>query len=108
MAISKVVRELGEEAQAAAFHIDSVQFAGDSAYPTGGTPAFSQAIGIAPGHLFAVIPVSHGGYIFDYDRGVDKLKVYQQPAAAAAGAMPEVPNTTNLSAVTFRALIFYT
>ena len=108
MAISKVIRELGEEATAAQFKIDSVQWNGDASYPTGGTPGFAAAIGIAPGHLFAVLPESHSGYTWDYDRGSDKLKLYQQPAAAAAGASPEVPPTTNLSAVQFRALIFYT
>lgn len=108
MSISKVVRELGEEAGAVNFKVDSVQWSGDASYPTGGTPQFAAAIGIAPEHLFAVLPVQHSGYVFDYDRGVDKLKVFQQPAAAAAGAMPEVPNNTNLGAVTFRALIFYT
>lgn len=105
MALSKVAKMFGEEATSAQFKADVVTFAGDSSYPTGGTSGVAAALGVHPEQLIALIPLSHSGYVWDYDSGVDKLKLYQQ--SAATGGLTEVPNTTNLSATTFRALMLY-
>lgn len=68
----------------------------ETSYPTTGTAGIVQGLGL--GTLLAIVPLKSLGFDFDYDIATDKLKVYQQPAAAAAGPSPEVPNTTNLSA----------
>lgn len=78
-----------------------VNFKGDNSYVTGGSP-IAAALGFQPERLLALISLSHGGYVWDYDPGTDKLKVYRQ--SAASGALAEVPATTDLSATTFRAL----
>lgn len=44
------------------------------------------------------------GYLLVVDHANAKLKAYRQ--SAATGAFQEVPNTTDLSAVTTRALVF--
>lgn len=88
-----------------------VTFVGDTSYPTGGsinvTPILEAAGLDIVSRIYAVIPITQLGYEWDYIAAVDKLKVYQQPAAAAAGPSPEVPNTTNLSALTPACLVIY-
>lgn len=103
MAIALVNAEWSEEATPNDFRINIVNFKGDTAYPTGGSTGVAGRLGFAPGRLRALVPISHGGYTWDYDTGTDKLKVYQQ--SAATGALTEVPNNANLSGVTFRALV---
>lgn len=103
MALTVLSRELGEEAEAAQFRVDVVNFKGDNAYPAGGTVNVAAALGVAKERLLALIPLSHSGYVWDYDSGVDKLKLYQQ--SAATGALTEASG--NLSGVTFRALMIY-
>lgn len=108
MAIALVNRELGEEGSLANYKVDVVNFKGDGAYTTaqGGSPNVAQALGVRKGNLLALIPISHGGLSWDYDPGTDRLKLYGQPAVAAAGASPEVASG-NYSAITFRALMIY-
>ena len=106
MAIALVNHELSEEATLESFRVDVVNFKGDTSYPTGGSIGVSAALGFR--RILALIILSHSGYVTDYDPGTDKLKVYQQPSVATAGAMPEVPNTTNLSGAIFRALVIGT
>lgn len=69
----------------------------DTSYPTGGSAGVLNGIGVLAS-LHAVLAQKSLGFDFDYDVATDKLKAYQQPAVAAAGAAPEVPNTTNMSA----------
>jgi hypothetical protein len=69
----------------------------ETSYPTGGTAGIANALGV--GKILSLEPVSCGGYSIDYLVATDKLKCYQQPAAAGAGPSPEVPNATNMSAV---------
>ena len=68
----------------------------DTSYPTGGSAGLAAGLGFAQ-IIKHVIWTQCKGFELDYIPATDKLKVYQQPAAAAAGASPEVPNTTNLS-----------
>ena len=75
----------------------------DNAYPTGGSAGVASGLGVS--QVLALVPLKSLGYDFDYDVATDKLKVYQQPAAAAAGPSPEAPNNTNLSALTLPVLV---
>lgn len=102
MAYALVNVELSEEARLADFRFNVVNFKGDSAYVNpGGRAGLAAVLGFR--EAVAIVPLSHGGYVWDYDPGTDKLKVYQQ--SAATSALTEVPNNANLSAVTFRALV---
>jgi hypothetical protein len=80
--------------------MDIIQFAGDAAYPAGGTTnfrAFAQQA-VARGHLdiIAVIPLNTGGRDLYYDRLTDKLQVLTAAGAEAAG---------DLSAQVFTVLV---
>lgn len=72
----------------------------DSSYPTGGYPVAGMTNGAAKFGLKVcqMAWFSHqGGYLITYDQVNDKVKIFQQ--SAATGALTEVPNATNLSAV---------
>lgn len=88
---------------------DLVSFAGDGAYPTGGTAieaALRTALSKGTVDVFAVIPQDCGGYWPVWDEANNKLKVYYHDYDAVAdGPGIEVPNTTNLSAVTFKLVV---
>lgn len=90
--------------------MDAISFAGDGAYPTGGTAAFQtsvrSALGVGNVDIVAVIPIDCGGYVPAWDNATGKLKVYYGDYdPAAAGPLVEVPNATDLSAVTFKVLV---
>lgn len=89
---------------------DLISFAADGSYPTGGTAAFEAsvraALDVGAVDVLGVCPQDCGGYQVVYDRANDKLKVYQgdnDNASDAPGV--QVPNTTNLAAVTFVLLV---
>lgn len=69
----------------------------DSSYPTGG-----EAIDVSGNERFKkLIPQSKAGYIFSWDAANQKLLAYYADYDAVAdGALIQVPNTTDLSAVT--------
>lgn len=82
-----------------------IDVAMSSSYATNGdTLDFSTKSppGMAPTRVMAF---PSAGYVPEYDLTNKKMKVYQQ--SAATSALTEVPNTTNLSAVTFQCLVFY-
>ncbi len=89
--------------------IDSLSFAGDSAYPTGGTAAFEAYVKakLAVGAIDVVACVGQdcGGYVPCYDKTADKLKVFYSNSDSADGPLIEVTDTTNLSGVTFHVLV---
>lgn len=80
--------------------MDLLQFAGDGAYPTGGTPNFQAAVRAALGkgqiELIGVIGQVCGGLHPYYDKAADKLLVYSGAA--------EVSGASNQSAVQFRLI----
>jgi hypothetical protein len=93
---------------------DLIQFAGDGAYPSGGTAGFAALITAltkrgagAGGGTVDIIEVAGqdcGGYVVTYEKATDKLKVW----VVGSGAGPLVENTTaNLSGVTFNVLVTY-
>ena len=85
------------------FH-DIIDIVGDSAYPTGGS-AFDAKYTALKKHtrtVMAVHAVDCKGYIPAYDSATGKLKFYYFNTDSADGPAIEVPNATDLSAVTFR------
>lgn len=73
--------------------------AADASYPTGGWPAATASLGlsaIADPELHVNVG-SQGGYLLTYDHTNKKILAYRQ--TAATGALVEVPNATDLSAV---------
>jgi hypothetical protein len=89
---------------------DLISFAGDGAYPSGGTAAFQayvrSALGVGNLEVLGVCAQDCGGYVPVYDKTNDKLKVYYGDNDGGADG-PLVQNaTSNLSAVTFNLLVF--
>lgn len=73
----------------------------DSSYPTGGyaLAAVLAAVGCLPGHEVIHVGVEPAyPYIFCWDRTNNKLKAYVEDGGS--GVTAEVPNLTDLSAVT--------
>lgn len=97
--------EVGHAASAPLF-TEEFSFAGDGAYPTGGTAGFEASIrGITKDNreIVAVLTLDCGGYTVSWDRANSKLKVYR--TGAVNTPQEEVPNATNLSGTTFRVLV---
>lgn len=97
-----------------------ISFAGDAAYATNGSAGFAakvatalEAASLKPGTLtsaaiLAVISLDCGGYKAEYINSTDKLKVYYvDNNNASDGPQIEVPNATDLSAVTFNVLVLF-
>ena len=74
--------------------LGSVSF--DNSYPTGGID-FDMS-NYFPKGVLGVIVSPQDGYVFEYDKTAKKIKAYA--VGAEAGAMAEVANETDLSAVT--------
>lgn len=84
---------------------DVISFAGDGAYPTGGTLGFGAAVSAATKStrkILAVIAQDCGGYLVSYNQATDALKVWK---GNGTNAGQEVANAANLSAVTFNVLV---
>jgi|SRR6478752_41199 len=85
----------------------------DASYATGGEAIDFNALGVANPPWFVafsqVAPVN-AGYVFQYDYTNKKIVAYRQKDPANAGgadiALTEVANTTDLSAVTIRVLVY--
>ncbi len=85
-----------------------VSFAGDGAYPTGGTLLFSATTGIAAAlhgrSIVGIIPQDCGGYLVTYLPATDALKVYWNQSADDVPA-EEVDGTPSLASVTFHLIL---
>ncbi len=88
---------------------DLLSFTGDGTYTTGGTAAFQASVRAQLGdnrEVIAVVGQDCGGYVPVYNKATDRLKVfYADNNNASDGPLIEVPNATDLSAVTFRVLV---
>jgi len=70
----------------------------DASYPTGGEALAASTLGMKKVEFLLAEPKL--GYVFEYDYANSKLKAYWADfSATAAGALSEVADTTNLSAV---------
>lgn len=77
----------------------------DSSYPIGGEAISAKELGLEV--IEFVNPSPASGYVFEFDHTNKKLKAfYADYDAAADGALIEVPDTTDLSAVTVRLVAF--
>lgn len=89
--------------------MDRISCAGDGAYPTGGTTGFKATFqaAIKNGRTPMFVAVEDcGGYVPVYDVANDKLKVYYaNNDGGSDGPLIEVPNATDLSAVTFKLVV---
>lgn len=110
MALGVLARadKVGQQSSAPSF-IDRMTLVGPASYTTGGDVGLAaalQAITKDQRTIVAVIQGDCGGYQVQYLPGTDALKVYQgdNTNAAAAPAI-QVPNATNLAAVTFNLTI---
>lgn len=71
----------------------------DSSYPTGGEALAPSALGMA--RFERVIAENKSGYLFEYDYTNEKLLAYYADNDGASdGALIQVADTTDLSAVT--------
>lgn len=90
------------------FGLHKVRFvtvAFDSSYPTGGESLTAANLGLAG--IVHVQAGSAGGYVFEYDHTNKKLKAFMgDNNNAADGPLIEVADTTDLSAVTCRAVVY--
>jgi hypothetical protein len=79
-----------------------LSFAGDGAYPSGGTPDFEAEVQAVVGReidlLFVVKVAASGVYTAIYDKANDKLYVENAAATEASGS---------LSGTTFKLMAFY-
>jgi len=77
----------------------------DSSYATGGEEVKPAQLGLR--NVFLVQAGNSGGYAFEYDYTNTKLKAYYgDNDSASDGPLVEVPNATNLSAVTARIVAY--
>lgn len=86
---------------------DQISFAGEASYATGGsdfTALFNEKVKQSR-TILSVVVVDCGGYVVAFDPATGKLKIYYSNSDAADGPLIEVPNATNLSAVTFIVLV---
>jgi hypothetical protein len=95
-------------------HVHHLSFAGDGAYPAGGTVdleglfrAALKAAGLsAPAlELLSIIQVDASGYVLRYDKANDKLMVFESDNGGTDGPLQE-STTANLSGVTFKLIAF--
>lgn len=84
--------------------VDRVEVTFDASYPTGGE-LFDPLPIIGKGKtLVAIPPVVKAGQIVQWDRANGKLQVFED--AGAAGALREVPDTTDLATLVVELAIF--
>jgi len=75
----------------------------DNSYPTGGEEVLPEKFGINALDFVQAAPSS--GYVFQYDHTNKKLLAYYADYDAVAdGALIQVPDTTNLSAIITRVM----
>jgi len=92
---------------------DLLSFAGDGAYPGGGTADFEglyrealaeAGAGSPNREVLGIIQVDVSGYVLRYDDVNDKLMVFESDNGGADGPLQE-STTANLSGVTFRCIV---
>ncbi len=93
------------------FFSDSEQiiasFTFSASYPTGGEAITASDLGAITGSIKHLSANSAGGYVFEWDQANGKLKAHQAPHGhGEATPLPQVPNATDLSAVTTRIIAY--
>ncbi len=104
MALGAMVSNNAAAAQGPIFY-DTVTVVGDGAYPTGGSAGLQAKLQTLRGDGRVIITVSvadASGNVVSYNALTDRLLVYVQDAG---GALAEVANATDLSAVSLKLVI---
>lgn len=96
-------------ADAGQVNVDRITVVLDSSYPTGGYTGLADKIKGATNRTPTIIGVASqsSGYVAYWDYTNSKLMLYYGNYDAADGVLIEVPNATDLSAVTLSLLVFY-
>ncbi len=77
----------------------------DASYPTGGEAVTAAQLGLAT--VDVAMCTSNTGHVAQYDKANAKIKLYYADYDAVAdGALIEVPNTTDVSAVVVTVMAF--
>lgn len=94
-------------------HVDHLSFAGDGAYPAGGSAdfegSFQAALAAAgkgsPGReIIGIQQVDASGYVLRYDKANDKLMAFESDNGGADGPLQE-STTANMSGITFKLIV---
>jgi len=92
-------------------NFDEVTFEGPTAYPSGGTTGFEAVIAAVLGRgtidLLAVIQIDGSGYVLRYNKGTDKLMIFESDNGGADGPLQET-TTADLHTTVFRCLVVST
>lgn len=93
------------------YHLSPVRITGPTTYTTGGDAlaAGSVKLGVIEGMLGGLAIATTGAataVIFAYNRLTGKMQAFWQTGAAAAAALPEVDNGTDLSDYTADVLFY--
>ncbi len=92
--------------------VDHCSFAGDGAYPAGGTADFEglfrAALEAAGRHstreVLGIIQVDASGYVLRYDDANDKLMAFESDNGGADGPLQE-STTADMDAITFKVIV---
>ena len=81
----------------------------DASYPTGGYTGLAAKLTAAASRTPTIVAVfaQSSGYVAYWDYANSKLMLFYSNSAAADGPMIQVPDTTDLSAVTLSLVVFY-
>lgn len=81
----------------------------DASYPTGGYTGLAAKLTAAASRTPTIVAVfaQSSGYVAYWDYANSKLMLFYSNSDAADGPMIQVPDTTDLSAVTLSLVVFY-
>ena len=81
----------------------------DASYPTGGYTGLAAKLTAAASRTPTIVAVfaQSSGYVAYWDYANSKLMLFSSNSDAADGPMIQVPDTTDLSAVTLSLVVFY-
>lgn len=97
-------------ADAGQVNVDRLTVVLDNSYPTGGYTGLANKIKGATNRTPTILGVtSQGsdGYVYTWDYANSKLMIFYSNSDAADGPLIQVPNETDLSAITATLLVFY-
>ena len=98
MSYSMVLNTVYQTTRGQEQHLNLVNLTFDDSYPTGGELLGPADLGTTYPPLFVFGVRDCAGYVFDWDRANQKLKVYySDDNDSSDGPLIEVPNTTDLS-----------
>lgn len=85
------------------FRVEFADITGDNSYPTGGYAITPGQFGMSK--IVAVVVPNSNGYAVTYVRSTGKL-IVRATGGSSGAAFVEIANATDLSALTFFAIIF--